>query len=78
MLNPEMIREAEGHLPFHIHDPTARWEWMANYLNESLAEPNKICLCCNVTRSGEIMDHLPLPPAPEKVVSSQLTHEEIL
>jgi hypothetical protein len=60
-LTAEMIREAEAHLPFELKAPPERWEWMADFLNDSLAFPNKICPCCNVTKAGEILDHLPSP-----------------
>lgn len=60
-LTPDMIREMEGHRPFSVTDPRDRWEWCANYLNETLRDPHKLCPCCNVTRDGEHMDHLPTP-----------------
>lgn len=59
-LTAEMIREAEAHLPFAIKEPPDRWHWLADYLNESMTAPGKICPCCNVTREGEVMDHLPM------------------
>ena len=63
-LTAEMIREMLGHVPFDVGDMPARWEWMANYLNETLRDPGVICPCCNITRRGELMDHLPPPPRP--------------
>jgi len=60
-VTPDMIREMMAHLPYKLKTPPERWEWMAAYLNESIREPGKICPCCNVTRGGELMDHLPLP-----------------
>jgi len=64
VLTAEMIREMESHTPFAITDPQERWQWRADYLNESLRDPHKMCECCNVTRDGELMDHLPSPPFP--------------
>ena len=61
-LTAEMIREMLGHIPFSIATPPDRWEWMSNYLNETLRDPGAICPCCNITRRGELMDHLPSPP----------------
>lgn len=60
-LTAEMMREMLGHLPFSITTPPEKWEWMANYLNETLRDPSAVCPCCNTTRSGELMDHLPPP-----------------
>ena len=58
-LTAEMIREMLGHVPYDVGDMPDRWEWMANYLNETLRDPGVICPCCNITRRGELMDHLP-------------------
>jgi hypothetical protein len=58
----EMIREMLGHVPFDVSDMPDQWEWMANYLNETLRDPGVICPCCNITRDGQLMDHLPPPP----------------
>jgi hypothetical protein len=63
-LTAEMIREMLGHIPFDVGDMPDRWEWMANYLNETLRDPGVICPCCNITRDGQLMDHLPPPPRP--------------
>jgi len=63
-LTAEMIREMMGHVPFDVGDIPDRWQWMAKYLNETLRDPGVICPCCNITRSGELMDHLPPPPRP--------------
>ena len=51
---PEMIREMSAHLPFAITDRREQWEWMANYLNQALKEPDKPCECCGVTPRGDI------------------------
>ena len=58
-LTAEMIREMLGHVPFDVGDMPDRWQWMANYLNETLRDPGVICPCCNITRDGQMMDHLP-------------------
>ncbi len=58
LLTAEMIREMEGHLPFAVKTPLERWQWCADYLNETLQNPGAICDCCNIARDGEIMDHL--------------------
>ena len=55
-VTPEMVREAEAHIPFAVNRQSgapARWEWFANYYNQALAEPHKPCSCCGVTPSGE-------------------------
>ena len=71
-LTAEMIREMLGHVPYDVGDMPDRWQWMANYLNETMRDPGVICPCCNITRSGEMMDHLPPPPRPS-LPNNQLT-----
>lgn len=53
-ITPEMVREMEGHLPFEIKDPPKRWQWCADYLNETLKDPAVVCPCCNIARNGEL------------------------
>lgn len=57
-ITPEMIREMRAHLPYDVieQSPMAQWDWQANYLNQALRNPNRPCVCCNVTPSGSIMD----------------------
>jgi len=43
-LTAEMIREMLGHVPFDVGDMPDRWQWMANYLNETLRDPGVITL----------------------------------
>lgn len=63
LVTPEMMREAEAHLPHKAWDrgPYERWEWLARFLNEALTNPNRPCPCCGVTPAGDILDHLPTP-----------------
>ena len=54
----EMIREMEAHTHLDLlDDPPKRWQWRAEYLNDSLQNPGEVCECCNVARDGEVMDH---------------------
>lgn len=64
-ITPEMVREAEAHIPFAVNraSATGRWEWFASYYNQALAEPHKPCPCCGVTPSGELSFD-PEPDAP--------------
>lgn len=57
-ITPSMVHEAEAHVPCALGS-TARWEWIANYLNAAMAKPNKPCECCGVTPAGDILatDH---------------------
>ena len=54
LLTPEMIREVEVYLPRSIALPEERWFWVAQYLNRSIENPNEVCPCCKVTRSGDV------------------------
>ena len=57
----EMMREFFAHIPLGL-TPPEKWEWCADYLNQTLKDPDAVCPCCNVSSRGEIMDHLPIPP----------------
>lgn len=47
-----MVREALAHAPMRLTG-YERWEWIANFLNEAMRTPHKVCKCCGVTMSGE-------------------------
>src|SRR5690606_3495966 len=58
-VTPEMVREAEGHLPFKIGSLTERWQWLAAFLTNALRNPGVPCPCCGVAPNGELFDHMP-------------------
>lgn len=59
-VTPEMIHEAEAHLPWEVKTqrPRARWEWIANFLNNAIKNPDVPCPCCKVTPAGDVLDYL--------------------
>ncbi len=59
MISSTMVREALAHCPMALTGYD-RWEWLAQYFNRAMQDPNKPCMCCNVTPDGDILDHLPL------------------
>lgn len=63
-ITPEMIHEAEAHLPFEVskRGNTARWEWLAGYLNKAVGNPDTPCSCCGVTPNGDIPGDEPAAP----------------
>lgn len=54
-ITPELMHEMWAHTPLDLA-PTERWEWQAKYINQALRNPNRPCLCCDVTASGDIVD----------------------
>lgn len=68
-LTADMVREALAHAPLALSSPE-RWQWLADRLNQALADPGAICPCCNVTADGDVMDHLPAPSAPPQDIDT--------
>jgi hypothetical protein len=61
VITTEMVREALAHCPIALsRERTAipRWERLATYLTNALADPDKPCDCCGVTPAGDVTDHL--------------------
>lgn len=80
IVTPEMIREAEAHLPFDVKTSgnLARWEWLAAYLTRALAEPNKPCECCGATPQGDVVERPALDlPLTSREEAEQIGREDI-
>lgn len=50
-----MVREALAHVP-HALKGYERWSWIADSLNNAVANPHVRCPCCGVTPDGDVAD----------------------
>ena len=60
MITDTMVREALSHVPFNLHGRD-KWEFIANFLNAAIAEPDKFCPCCGVSPNGVYLDGAGFP-----------------
>lgn len=56
IISPAMVREALAHIPLTVEGGSPTFEWLANYLNEAIADPTKVCECCGVRPDGVYFD----------------------